>query len=210
MGDHSFNREHSGDVKGTHLVLLLCFTRLHFCLGLPPGSASKGRALQADEDVGDRPPETGQDSPAGGLTDRQGRSLHPSRVQHLHLHLGAGQPQRGQKREQSTNVVLALSGVFIYDIVITVVSCLLQKDSVTFSVWDIGGPASMSTVNQCFFTDKALYVVVWNLALGQEAVSNLQTWLLNIEVNILSTAELPDYLLHLHQRPRNGQITGGR
>lgn len=57
----------------------------------------------------------------------------------------------------------------------------------TFNVWDIGGPASMSTVNQCFFTDKALYVVIWNLALGQEAVTNLQTWLLNIEVSILFT-----------------------
>ncbi|XP_064422034.1 leucine-rich repeat serine/threonine-protein kinase 1 [Latimeria chalumnae] len=54
-------------------------------------------------------------------------------------------------------------------------------DSVEFNVWDIGGPASMSTVNQCFFTDKALYVVVWNLALGEEAVANLQSWLLNIE-----------------------------
>lgn len=51
-----------------------------------------------------------------------------------------------------------------------------------FTVWDIGGPASMATVNQCFFTDKALYVVVWNLALGEEAVANLQFWLLNIEV----------------------------
>jgi len=40
----------------------------------------------------------------------------------------------------------------------------------------------MSTVNQCFFTDKALYIVVWNLALGEEAVANLQYWLLNIEV----------------------------
>uniref|UniRef100_A0A8C9V6H9 non-specific serine/threonine protein kinase n=1 Tax=Scleropages formosus TaxID=113540 RepID=A0A8C9V6H9_SCLFO len=54
-------------------------------------------------------------------------------------------------------------------------------DSVEFNVWDIGGPASMSTVNQCFFTDKALYVVIWNLALGEEAVANLQSWLLNIE-----------------------------
>ncbi|XP_048338175.1 leucine-rich repeat serine/threonine-protein kinase 1 isoform X2 [Sphaerodactylus townsendi] len=54
-------------------------------------------------------------------------------------------------------------------------------DSVVFNVWDIGGPASMSTVNQCFFTDKALYVVVWNLALGEEAIANLQFWLLNIE-----------------------------
>ena len=51
-----------------------------------------------------------------------------------------------------------------------------------FTVWDIGGPASMATVNQCFFTDKALYVVVWNLALGEEAVASLQFWLLNIEV----------------------------
>lgn len=40
----------------------------------------------------------------------------------------------------------------------------------------------MATVNQCFFTDKALYIVVWNLALGEEAVANLQFWLLNIEV----------------------------
>uniref|UniRef100_A0ABM5EYR3 non-specific serine/threonine protein kinase n=2 Tax=Pogona vitticeps TaxID=103695 RepID=A0ABM5EYR3_9SAUR len=56
-----------------------------------------------------------------------------------------------------------------------------KMDSVEFNVWDIGGPASMSTVNQCFFTDKALYVVVWNLALGEEAVANLQFWLLNIE-----------------------------
>lgn len=49
-------------------------------------------------------------------------------------------------------------------------------------MWDIGGPASMATVNQCFFTDKALYVVVWNLALGEEAVASLQFWLLSIEV----------------------------
>ncbi|KAJ7311344.1 hypothetical protein JRQ81_006960 [Phrynocephalus forsythii] len=56
-----------------------------------------------------------------------------------------------------------------------------KMDAVELNVWDIGGPASMSTVNQCFFTDKALYVVVWNLALGEEAVASLQFWLLNIE-----------------------------
>ncbi|ELK02289.1 Leucine-rich repeat serine/threonine-protein kinase 1 [Pteropus alecto] len=56
-----------------------------------------------------------------------------------------------------------------------------KVESVEFNVWDIGGPASMATVNQCFFTDKALYVVVWNLALGEEAVANLQFWLLSIE-----------------------------
>ncbi|XP_047187431.1 leucine-rich repeat serine/threonine-protein kinase 1 isoform X5 [Scophthalmus maximus] len=62
------------------------------------------------------------------------------------------------------------------------------KDSVEFNVWDIGGQASMSTVNQCFFTDKALYVVIWNLALGEEAVASLQTWLLNIEARAPNSA----------------------
>ncbi|XP_028999543.1 leucine-rich repeat serine/threonine-protein kinase 1 isoform X2 [Betta splendens] len=63
-----------------------------------------------------------------------------------------------------------------------------NKDSVAFNVWEIGGQASMSTVNQCFFTDKALYVVIWNLALGEEAVANLQTWLLNIEARAPNSA----------------------
>ncbi|XP_076879110.1 leucine-rich repeat serine/threonine-protein kinase 1 isoform X2 [Brachyhypopomus gauderio] len=61
-------------------------------------------------------------------------------------------------------------------------------DFVSFNVWDIGGPASMSTINQCFFTDKALYVVIWNLALGEEAVANLQSWLLNIEARAPNSA----------------------
>lgn len=55
-------------------------------------------------------------------------------------------------------------------------------ESAVFTVWDVGGPASMAIVNQCCFTDKALYVVVWNLALGEEAVASLQFWLLSIEV----------------------------
>ncbi|XP_058851313.1 leucine-rich repeat serine/threonine-protein kinase 1-like isoform X3 [Acipenser ruthenus] len=63
-----------------------------------------------------------------------------------------------------------------------------KMDSVEFNVWVIGGPASMSTVNQCFFTDKALYVVIWNLALGEEAVANLQSWLLNIEARAPNAA----------------------
>ncbi|XP_035387696.1 leucine-rich repeat serine/threonine-protein kinase 1 isoform X1 [Electrophorus electricus] len=61
-------------------------------------------------------------------------------------------------------------------------------DSVSFNVWDIGGPASMSTINQCFFTDKAVYMVIWNLALGEEAVANLQSWLLNIEARAPNSA----------------------
>ncbi|XP_072321953.1 leucine-rich repeat serine/threonine-protein kinase 1 [Eucyclogobius newberryi] len=63
-----------------------------------------------------------------------------------------------------------------------------NKDFVDFNVWDIGGKASMSTVNHCFFTNKALYLVVWNLALGEEAVADLQTWLLSIEARAPNAA----------------------
>lgn len=75
-----------------------------------------------------------------------------------------------------------------------------------FNVWDIGGPASMATVNQCFFTDKALYVVVWNLALGEEAVASLQFWLLSIEVRArgprpVTLAREPEGRLSRRPRP---------
>ncbi|CAL9701299.1 unnamed protein product [Knipowitschia caucasica] len=63
-----------------------------------------------------------------------------------------------------------------------------NKDFVDFNVWDIGGTSNMSTVNHCFFTNKALYLVVWNLALGEEAVVNLQTWLLSIEARAPNSA----------------------
>ncbi|CAL8404626.1 unnamed protein product [Boreogadus saida] len=66
--------------------------------------------------------------------------------------------------------------------------CRNPKESMLFNVWDLGGPASMSTVNQCFFTDKALYVVLWNLVLGEEAVASLQAWLLNIEARAPNSA----------------------
>ncbi|KAG9352283.1 hypothetical protein JZ751_020696 [Albula glossodonta] len=82
-------------------------------------------------------------------------------------------------------------------------------DSVEFNVWDIGGPASMSTVNQCFFTDKAVYVVIWNLALGEEAVANLQSWLLNIElfslfINVLFSI-IPPFPMWRPARPAMAQ-----
>lgn len=65
-----------------------------------------------------------------------------------------------------------------------------KVESVQFHVWDVGGPASMAAVTQCCFTDKALYVVVWNLALGEEAVASLQFWLLSIEAKAPNAAVL--------------------
>lgn len=59
----------------------------------------------------------------------------------------------------------------------------------------------MSTVNQCFFTDKALYIVIWNLALGEEAVANLQFWLLSIEVGAKLSKVLTVLLCGQFRRP---------
>lgn len=86
------------------ILSLFFFIRLQFGLGSPPGSASKGGTFQIVKDACDWPTETGKDGPAGGLADRQGRSLHHCRMQHFHLHLGAGQPQRRQKREEDSQM----------------------------------------------------------------------------------------------------------
>ncbi|XP_061613512.1 leucine-rich repeat serine/threonine-protein kinase 1 isoform X4 [Phyllopteryx taeniolatus] len=63
-----------------------------------------------------------------------------------------------------------------------------RNSSLALNVWDVGGPSSMSALTQCFFTDSALYVLTWNLTLGEEAVASLQTWLLNIEARAPNSA----------------------
>ncbi|XP_061560358.1 leucine-rich repeat serine/threonine-protein kinase 1 isoform X2 [Phycodurus eques] len=63
-----------------------------------------------------------------------------------------------------------------------------RNSSLALNVWDVGGPSSMSALTQCFFTDSALYVLTWNLTLGEEAVAGLQTWLLNIEARAPNSA----------------------
>ncbi|XP_060116064.1 leucine-rich repeat serine/threonine-protein kinase 1 [Heteronotia binoei] len=108
---------------------------------------------------------------------------------HLMKMVVVGPPRQGKSALIEILQTGKASQAMPSDVTIRTVKWELQKpagfkskvDSVEFNVWDIGGPASMSTVNQCFFTDKALYVVVWNLALGEEAIANLQFWLLNIE-----------------------------
>ncbi|XP_077420975.1 leucine-rich repeat serine/threonine-protein kinase 1 [Vanacampus margaritifer] len=64
-----------------------------------------------------------------------------------------------------------------------------KHNRLTFNVWDVGGPPGMSAaVTQCFFTDGALYMLTWNLTLGEEALASLQTWLLNIEARAPNSA----------------------
>ncbi|XP_045065895.1 leucine-rich repeat serine/threonine-protein kinase 1-like [Coregonus clupeaformis] len=106
------------------------------------------------------PPRQGKDGPPGGVTDGQDLPFSPAE---RNISTATWELDRPNGVKAST-------------------------DSVAFNVWDIGGPANMSTVNQCFFTDKALYVVIWNLALGEEAVANLQSWLLNIEARAPNSA----------------------
>ncbi|XP_061669400.1 leucine-rich repeat serine/threonine-protein kinase 1 isoform X2 [Syngnathoides biaculeatus] len=63
-----------------------------------------------------------------------------------------------------------------------------RNSSLALNVWDVGGPSGMAALTQCFFTDRALYLLTWNLTLGEEAVAGLQTWLLNIEARAPNSA----------------------
>ncbi|XP_077376573.1 leucine-rich repeat serine/threonine-protein kinase 1 [Festucalex cinctus] len=65
-----------------------------------------------------------------------------------------------------------------------------KRNRLTLNVWDVGGPPGTSALTQCFFTDGALYVLTWNLTLGEEALASLQTWLLNIEARAPNSAVL--------------------
>uniref|UniRef100_S4RGU2 Leucine-rich repeat serine/threonine-protein kinase 1 n=1 Tax=Petromyzon marinus TaxID=7757 RepID=S4RGU2_PETMA len=57
----------------------------------------------------------------------------------------------------------------------------LKVEKIRFSVWDVGGTASALPVHRCLCTDRALYLLVWNLALGEEGVVSLHHWLLTIQ-----------------------------
>ncbi|XP_061408692.1 leucine-rich repeat serine/threonine-protein kinase 1 isoform X1 [Lethenteron reissneri] len=57
----------------------------------------------------------------------------------------------------------------------------LKVEKIRFSVWDVGGTASALPVHRCLCTDRALYLLVWNLALGEEGVLSLHHWLLTIQ-----------------------------
>ena len=43
------------------------------------------------------------------------------------------------------------------------------------------------TVYQCFLTHRSLYLVVWNVADGEQGLRDLQPWLENIEVTYMSS-----------------------
>ncbi|XP_057705282.1 leucine-rich repeat serine/threonine-protein kinase 1 isoform X2 [Corythoichthys intestinalis] len=66
-----------------------------------------------------------------------------------------------------------------------------DQSSLALDVWDVGGPSGASAAAaQCFYTDGALYVLVWNLTLGEEAAAGLRAWLLNIEARAPNSAVL--------------------
>ena len=39
-----------------------------------------------------------------------------------------------------------------------------------FSTWDLAGHPDYYVIHQCFLTPNSLYIVVWNLTLGEEGV----------------------------------------
>eukprot|EP00731_Ephydatia_muelleri_P029157 Em0020g801a len=56
-----------------------------------------------------------------------------------------------------------------------------SQKKVTFTTWDFGGQSEYFTVYQCFLTHRSLYLVVWNVADGEQGLRDLQPWLENIE-----------------------------
>ena len=52
---------------------------------------------------------------------------------------------------------------------------------VEFSTWDLGGQEVYYATHQCFLTKNTLYLLVFNLTLGEDAILHLQPWLLNIQ-----------------------------
>ena len=50
-----------------------------------------------------------------------------------------------------------------------------------FSTWDLGGQEVYYATHQCFLTKNTLYLLVFNITLGEDAILQLQPWLLNIQ-----------------------------
>ncbi|KAG7278119.1 hypothetical protein CRUP_019429 [Coryphaenoides rupestris] len=80
------------------------------------------------------------------------------------------------------------------------------KDSVVFNVWDLGGPASMSTVNQCFFTDRALYVA--RAPNSAVVVVGTHLDLIDTKFRTERIATLRAYILALCRSPSGARATG--
>ena len=52
---------------------------------------------------------------------------------------------------------------------------------IEFSTWDLGGQEVYYATHQCFLTKNTLYILVFNITLGEDAILHLQPWLLNIQ-----------------------------
>ena len=55
-----------------------------------------------------------------------------------------------------------------------------RKMKFHFSVWDFGGQEEYYATHQCFLSERALYLVLFNLKQGDEGVEELTPWLNNI------------------------------
>ena len=56
----------------------------------------------------------------------------------------------------------------------------IGKKSFQFSIWDFGGQEEYYATHQCFLSERAIYLVLFNLVLGANGVEELTPWLNNI------------------------------
>jgi Leucine-rich repeat (LRR) protein len=52
---------------------------------------------------------------------------------------------------------------------------------VTFYTWDFAGQEEYYLTHQCFFTNRALYLLVWSVTDGVEGIKSLTVWLQNLQ-----------------------------
>lgn len=58
----------------------------------------------------------------------------------------------------------------------------IGKKSFQFSIWDFGGQEEYYATHQCFLSERALYLVLFNLLHGVEGVEEMIPWLNNIAI----------------------------
>ena len=82
-------------------------------------------------------------------------------------------------REKTTTATV---GIEISEIVLKPGKGLYSKeDPITFGIWDFAGHEEYYATHQCFLTHRSIYLVLWNLADGEEGIESLASWLANIQ-----------------------------
>ena len=60
-----------------------------------------------------------------------------------------------------------------------------DSNKITFTIWDLKGGDVYETIQPSLYTDKCLYLVVWDGSEGAKSVDNLKYYVADIQVRII-------------------------